>query len=222
MTPRVPRRSPRRPPKIDPTPTEPVLLRVPKARYLQISGQGSPGASEFRECLQALYQVGYALRATYRAHGSVGFSLGRLEGLYWGVDLARTSPADSAAWRWRLILRVPPSVRRDALTQAIAIQDEKGGSPRAHRVELADVEEGECVQLLHVGPYAAERDSFARMEAFAHSLGRQLQGPHHEIYLSDPRRVPARRLRTILRMPAPRAPAAGPAPRADVALAIAP
>ena len=68
-------------------------------------------------------------------------------------------------------------------------------------VKLEAMDEGDCVQMLHVGPYDKEHETIALMRSFAEGSGLRLIGPHHEIYLSDPRRVPAERLRTILRQP---------------------
>ncbi len=66
---------------------------------------------------------------------------------------------------------------------------------------LETIEEGRVVQALHVGPYATERSTIERMLAFAHDRGLTVSGRHHEVYLSDPRRVAAERLKTVLRMP---------------------
>ena len=69
------------------------------------------------------------------------------------------------------------------------------------RVELVTIDEGQCVQILHTGPYTEEQESIARMREFARAAGRELAGKHHEIYLSDPRRVKPEKLKTILRYP---------------------
>jgi hypothetical protein len=100
--------------------------------------------------------------------------------------------------RWKLLIRVPGFVREKDLsvaTAALAARG-RGASPR---VRLERIEEGRCVQALHVGPYATEPTTLERMTAFAHGEGLALRGRHHEIYLSDPRRVEPARLRTILR-----------------------
>jgi hypothetical protein len=68
-------------------------------------------------------------------------------------------------------------------------------------VTLETLDEGKCVQVLHVGPYTAEQSTIARMRAFAKQQGLSFKGRHHEIYLSDPRRIEAEKLRTILRQP---------------------
>jgi hypothetical protein len=77
----------------------------------------------------------------------------------------------------------------------------KGKAPLAQAVKLQTIREGSCVQVLHVGPYADEPRSVKAMEQFAAARGLAFSGTHHEIHLSDPRRVPPSLLRTILRMP---------------------
>ena len=77
----------------------------------------------------------------------------------------------------------------------------RGKAAEVKEVKLERLDEGRCVQMLHVGPYEREHETIAKMKSFAEQKGLQLVGPHHEIYLSDPRRVPPDRLRTILRQP---------------------
>ena len=77
----------------------------------------------------------------------------------------------------------------------------QGKDKRVGDVELVTLEEGLCVQMLHVGPWDAEAASIDEMTRFAISAGRKIAGKHHEIYISDPRRVPPARLKTILRQP---------------------
>ncbi|MGI0133103.1 MAG: GyrI-like domain-containing protein [Thermoplasmata archaeon] len=156
---------------------------------------------EFRTSVDALFRMGWTVKSARKAHGH-DFKIGRLEGLYWGIDPHSRGVALPEGLRWRLLLRVPDDVRREALREAMEIVDRRRGNPRVHAVTLTDVAEGECVQLLHVGPFGTESESLRLMEEFAHASGRELQGPHHQIYLSDPRRTPPSRLRTILRYPA--------------------
>jgi hypothetical protein len=77
----------------------------------------------------------------------------------------------------------------------------KGKEPQVRQVKLESLEEGLCVQMLHIGPYDKEGETVVQMEAFAGEQGMEFHGRHHDIYLSDPRRVPSERLKTILRHP---------------------
>jgi hypothetical protein len=107
-------------------------------------------------------------------------------------------------WNWKLLMRVPEFIKAADVKAAIRTLEKKGKAPGAAEVYLEKLNEGTCVQMLHVGPYATEEETIAQMMAFANEQGLAFHGLHHEIYLSDPRRVPPQRLRTILRHPVAR------------------
>jgi hypothetical protein len=104
-------------------------------------------------------------------------------------------------WRWKLIIRVPQFIAARDLRDAAAKLKEKGKGDPAAKVRLETIREGRCVQALHVGPYSSEPATIERMKAVAEASGLSFSGAHHEIYLSDPRRVAPEKLRTILRLP---------------------
>jgi hypothetical protein len=102
------------------------------------------------------------------------------------------------------MIRTPDFISQKDLKAAVATLLKRGKSPDVKEVALETIDEGECVQMLHVGPYERECDTIALMQSFAETKGLKLGGPHHEIYLSDPRRVQPERLKTILRDPVKR------------------
>jgi hypothetical protein len=104
-------------------------------------------------------------------------------------------------WQWKMMIRTPDFVEPSELERAAAVLIEKGKAPQADQVKLERLGEGLCVQMLHVGPYEEEPRTFEQMAGFAGEQGLVFHGHHHEIYLSDPRRVPPERLKTILRHP---------------------
>jgi hypothetical protein len=103
-------------------------------------------------------------------------------------------------WHWDLIIRTPDSVTAPQLKAAREKMLGKG-VPEAADVVFQTIREGQCVQMLHVGPYSAEPATIESMRAFARSEGYEFADKHHEIYLSDPRRVAPEKLKTILRIP---------------------
>ena len=180
------------------TPKQPVFVVVGPARYLSIIGQGAPGGEQFRSHIAALYSVAFTLKMTEKLAGN-DYKVCHLEGQWWaenGSDFRTHQPKE---WKWRLLLRVPEFITRTEVDAAIKTVIEKGKSALANEVKLEELTEGRCVQMLHVGPYPEEKGSIEKMNALAEANGLQLRGPHHEIYLSDPNRVPPSRLRTILR-----------------------
>jgi hypothetical protein len=175
------------------TPWEPVLVNTSGALCLAIAGKGGPNDPAFEECIAALYGVAYTLKMASKFAGR-DYRVCHLEGL----------------WKWKppsytLLIRVPEFITEEAVADAAAKLITKGKGERAGKVKLLPLEEGTAVQVLHVGPYADEPRSVAAMEAFAAGQGLSPAGLHHEIYLSDPRRVAPERLRTILRQPVRRA-----------------
>jgi hypothetical protein len=181
------------------TPRKPVLLQTKPARYLAIRGQGAPGGEQFTASIGALYGVAFTIKMTRKFAGNSDYAICKLEGQwFFGGDPAKL-PKEK--WKWKLMIRTPDFITEADRKQALATLRKKGKSREVGEVKLETIAEGQCVQMLHVGPYEKEGETVALMQSFAESKGFKLVGPHHEIYLSDPRRVPPERLKTILRMP---------------------
>ena len=183
-------------------PKKPVLISIEPAQYLAISGQGAPGGERFTACIGALYGVAFTIKMTRKFAGKQDYAVCKLEGQwFFEGDLAKI-PKDE--WQWKLLIRTPDFVGQSDRQQAVATLLKKGKPREVEEVKLEKLNEGQCVQMLHVGPYDRESETIALMQAFAESRGLKFAGAHHEIYLSDPRRVPPERLKTILREPVDR------------------
>ncbi len=187
------------------TPKQPVLVQTSEATYLTITGQGEPGGPVFTEKIGALYSVAYTVKMTRKFAGQEDYGVCKLEAQYWcgqgGADFERVPRAE---WCWRFLIRTPDFVTPEDLNKAVTALAKKGKSASAREVKLESLAEGLCVQMLHVGPYDREAETIARMRAYVEKEGLKFHGRHHEIYLSDPHRVPAERLKTILRIPVTR------------------
>jgi hypothetical protein len=182
-------------------PRSPVLVDIGPAQYVAIAGRGEPGGAEFSDAVSALYNVAFTVKMARKFAGS-DYAVSKLEGLWWGSRPGADFMAEPRQrWNWQLMIRVPDFVAADEVADASSRLIERGKPQSVTRVRLEPLTEGRCVQMLHVGPYTAEPASVERMRAFAEERGLGFRGRHHEIYLSDPRRVAAERLRTILRMP---------------------
>lgn len=183
----------------------PRVVRVAHGRCLAVDGQGAPGDAFFLRAVRALYAMAHTLQAAARAAGR-GFRLMPLEAQWWGADPAAdftTEPRER--WRYKLLLRVPDLVGDRDLAKARAALQAKGEGEGVDAVELERFSEGRCLQALHVGPYTTERETVERLRAAAARQGLGFAGRHHEIYLSDPRRTPPEKLRTLVRHPVRRA-----------------
>ncbi len=180
-------------------PRNPRVVTAGKGQYLSVEGRGRPGDALFRAQVGALYGMAWTLKMTKKGLGK-DFKMMPLEALWWG-EAAEPGAAPGAEWSWKLLLRVPNFVRRRDLSAAAQALAARGRGQGAREVALEQLKEGRCVQALHVGPYDTEHETIEHMARAARAHGLALHGRHHEIYLSDPRRVPPERLRTILRHP---------------------
>jgi len=182
------------------TPKEPVFVVVGPAKYLSITGHGAPGGEHFKTHISALYSVAFTLKMAEKFAGH-DYKVCHLEGQWWAEDHCDFRSHEPKEWQWRLLIRVPDFIAQSEVDNAIKTVIAKGKVALANEVKLEELTEGRCVQMLHIGPYAEEKAAVDRMHEMVEGQGLHLRGPHHEIYLSDPNRVPAERLRTIVRYP---------------------
>jgi len=184
------------------TPKSPLLVLIQEGSYLVIEGRGEPGGAEFTAKIGALYGVAYTIKMTRRFSGAQDYVIGKLEAQWWGEQEGIAfNQLPRGKWHWKMLIRTPDFVEQQELKQAISVLLEKGKQSEVAQVRLEKLAEGKCIQMLHVGPYERESDTMAQMKEFAEREGLLPAGKHHEIYLSDPRRIPPERLKTILRMP---------------------
>lgn len=181
---------------------QPMIVEVGPTHFLSIVGQGAPGSETFSESVGALYSMAYTIKMTRKAKGLQDYVICKLECQYW-LDNGSSdfSSTDMEEWNWRLLIRTPESIAKDELDRAATLLAEKGKTDLARKVCLFTQVEGKCVQMLHIGPYNQEEKTLNAMLSYAEKQNLQPSGKHHEIYLSDPRRVPPERLKTILRLP---------------------
>lgn len=184
------------------------VVEVPEMRYLMIDGAGDPNsAPEYAHAVAALFSVAYALKFASKKHLGIDTVVMPLEGQWHAPDMAAfTTRRDKSAWFWTLMIMVPAHVTDEMFAAAAdAVVKKKGASPSLSSVRLETLEEGLCVQTLHVGSYDDETPVLAELhERFIPEQGLTMRGLHHEIYLSDARRVEPAKLRTILRQPVSR------------------
>lgn len=181
-----------------------AVVDVPPLQHLAVDGHGDPNTSPaYRDAVASLFPVAYALRAASRRDLGRDYVVMPLEGLWWADDLAAfTTARDPSRWRWRLLVMTPDWLTRDDVDRASSAVAARGGAPALDRLRLERLDEGRCVQTLHVGPYDAEGPLLEELHRVVlPRLGLRPTGHHHEVYLGDPRRAAPERLRTILRQP---------------------
>lgn len=196
---------------------EPALLEVPPMRFFMADGVGDPNEAggAFQQAVSLLYGLAYTVRMSAKSgqapQGYFEYTVAPLEGLWSmadnepGVDFARKH-----RFAWTVMIRQPAFVTEAVFTWAKAELARKKKRDAAD-ARLAEYAEGLCVQCMHIGPYAAEPATVARMEAYmvAHGLVPDYASRrHHELYVQDPARVAPEKLKTILRIPVRKLPGA--------------
>jgi hypothetical protein len=186
-----------------PSAGQPQLVTVPKMRFAMVDGQGDPNTSkDFHDAIGALYGTVYGLKfARKKANIEPDFTIGTLEGLWWNETGLKYAMGNKADWFWTVMIWLPDEVEQGEFDEFISELKQKKPNPALGKVRLEDYSEGLAVQILHIGPYDTEADSIELMTKFAAEQGYTQSGKHHEIYLSDPRRVPPEKYRTIVRHP---------------------
>lgn len=179
------------------------IVDVPELQYLMLDGRGDPNGAAFAEALEALYPLAYALKLASKRELGRDYAVMPLEGQWWADDMESFTVArDKASWQWTLLMLVPDWIDRAAFEAAVTAVAAKRAPARLADIRLEPLAEGRCVQTLHVGAFDDEGPVLERMHhEFIPAHGLRMTGRHHEIYLSDARRVEPAKRRTILRQP---------------------
>ncbi len=181
------------------------IVDVPDLQYLMIDGHGDPNtAPAYADALAALYPVAYKIKFASKRDLDRDYVVPPLEALWWATDMAAfTARRDKSQWDWTVMIMAPEWITGamvEAARATVAATAPPSSSLDALRLDT--LHEGRCVQTLHVGPYDAEAEVLAELHhGFIPAADLRMTGKHHEIYLSDARRVEPAKLRTILRQP---------------------
>ena len=176
------------------------LIKVPATKYIMVDGDGEPGGEAFQQAMSVIYNLAYTMKFRSRNLLKKDYNVMAPEGLWWmkGGVFDQNRPKD---WLWTLMVVVPDFTTDKMFREAVAEVKRKKNPPGLDKAHLESFTEGLCVQAMHIGPYSAETETIAKMEAFAKDHGYKFAGKHHEIYLGDPRRAAPSKLKTIVRHP---------------------
>lgn len=188
---------------------KPEIISVPKANFIAVSGEGNPNEPDgaYQRAISILYAVAYTLkmsdRTGHKMDGFFQYVMPPLEG-FWKTDTGVIDYGRKDAFQWISVIRLPDFVKPEDLDWAVETAGKKKHldcSP----AKFWTVDEGLCVQMMHLGPFDAEPASIAQMEEYIHARDYVSDFTdtrlHHEIYLSDARRVPPEKWKTVLRHP---------------------
>lgn len=185
-----------------PSAKEAVEINVPTMNFIMIDGKGDPNtAKEYREAIEALYQLSYALKFKVKKELEIDYGVMPLEGLWWVANMEDFSADDKDAWLWTMMIMQPEMVGNELVTEAMTEVRKKKAPAALDKARFEEFDEGWAVQIMHIGPYAAEAPTIERLHGWIAEHGYTRRGKHHEIYLSDPRRSAPEKLKTIIRQP---------------------
>ena len=190
---------------------KPSIVTVPKANYIAVRGKGNPNEADgaYQKAIGVLYSVAYTLKMSYKTDynikGFFEYVVPPLEGFWWqdGID-GSVDYTDKSAFNWTSVIRLPDFVTKKDFAWAVETAAKKKKMD-CSSAEFITVEEGLCVQIMHIGAYDDEPATVAIMDKFLAENGYENDFSevrlHHEIYLSDARKVSPEKLKTVIRHP---------------------
>ena len=179
-----------------------VEVDLPEMRFVMVDGTGDPNtAAAYRAAVEWLYSVSYAMKFSSKNELDRDYVVPPLEGLWWADDPADFVLRNKERWNWTMMIMVPDFVTQEMFSAAREKAEQKlGTAPETAR--LTSYREGRCLQTMHIGSYDDEGPTLARLhDEIMPQSELTFNGPHHEIYISDPRRIAPSRLKTVLRQP---------------------
>jgi hypothetical protein len=187
-----------------PSAKEISIVDVPEMNFLMIDGMGDPTKSkEFADAIQALYPVAYGIKFDYKKNKGIDFGVMPLEGLWWADDMTDFSSkkGNRDNWKWTLMIMQPEIVDKKTVEDQIKIVKEKKNPPMIDKIRFETYKEGKSAQVMYTGPFSEEGPTILKMHDKIKDLNGNLSGKHHEIYLSDFRKVAPEKMKTVLRQP---------------------
>lgn len=191
-------------------PKQPGIVEIPKMNFLAVRGKGDPNEEngEYKRAMELLYGIAYTIKMSYKGEhvieGFFEYVVPPLEGLWWqegirGVDYSRKD-----LFQWISLIRLPDFVKESDFEWALEEAARKKKTDFS-QVEFFSYDEGLCVQCMHLGSYDDEPATIRQMETYVQEHGYAIditdKRHHHEIYLSDPRKTEAAKLKTVIRHP---------------------
>ncbi|CAH2715630.1 hypothetical protein BACCIP111895_02814 [Neobacillus rhizosphaerae] len=183
--------------------TTPAIIDVPKMPYLMISGKGDPNGEAFAEATGALYSLSYAVKMSYKSKfvpdGYYEYTVFPLEGVWDLIDKSKPT-SDKENYQYTIMIRQPNFLTDELFAKFLELTKKKKPNPLLEKVSFNELTDGLCCQMLHLGSFDGESESFAKMKSFCEINGyNRTSKTHREIYLSDPRKTEAAKLKTVLR-----------------------
>ena len=187
---------------------KPEVINVPEFKFATLAGEGNPNSQLFADCIGALYAISYTLKMSLKKmdnppNGYHDYTVYPLEGI-WDLKEEAKKNFDGTFNKddlvFKIMIRQPDFVEEELFEEMLELTKKKKPQPLLDKVKFEKITDGKCIQMLHIGSYDDEPASFKKMEEFAENENlKRISKKHREIYLSDFRKVPAEKLKTVLR-----------------------
>ncbi|WP_405414412.1 GyrI-like domain-containing protein [Maribacter sp. Asnod1-A12] len=187
---------------------KPELITLPKFQFISIKGSGNPNSKFFTEHIKALYSVAYTIKMSLKKmtllpENYFDWTVYPLEGIWDISDKAKKhfdGQIDKNELVFELMIRQPNFINSILFDQMLDIVKEKKPHNLLEKIQFKQIVEGPCIQMLHIGSFNKENETFQLMEDYTKNKGLKRKSKiHREIYLSDFRKVPEEKLKTVLR-----------------------
>jgi hypothetical protein len=189
---------------------KPQIVTIPKMNYIAVRGKGNPNDEdgEYKKALNVLYSLAYTLKMSYKTDykidGFFQYVVPPLEGFWWQEGIKGVDLSNKATFNWISVIRLPDFITKKDFNWAIDLATKKKKID-CSKAEFLTLDEGLCVQIMHIGPYDMEPETIKIMNDFIDEKGYQTditdERLHHEIYLSDVRKVDSSKWKTVIRHP---------------------
>jgi hypothetical protein len=187
----------------NPKPSRFTLVKVPKLQYLMVDGQGDPNkVIEYQEAVEALFSVSYTLKFHSKNELGMDYVVPPLEGLWWSDNFDDFRSRRKDKWSWTMMIMVPDWLGKKGFKEAVSTVRSKKPAIKVERLRLESLNEGLSAQIMHIGSYDDETPTLLKLhDEWLPENGFKETLKHHEIYIGDPRKTPAAKLKTVLRQP---------------------
>ena len=193
---------------------KPQIVEIPRTNYIAVRGKGDPNDEHgtYKQAIGVLYAIAYTLKMSYKTNNKINgffeYVVPPLEGFWWQDGVNGVNYADKNSFNWISVIRLPDFVEKNDFEWAVETASKKKKLD-CSSAEFLTIDEGLCVQIMHIGSYDDEPATVELMDKFLTENGYENDFSdtrlHHEIYLSDARRVAPEKLKTVIRHPVKKA-----------------
>lgn len=183
---------------------KPEIIELPAIQYLMIDGEGGLAGELFQQAIEALFAVSYKTKFISKKELGQDYAVMPLEGLWWAHNMNDFESGNKDKWKWTLMIMQPWHITTEVIEQAMVEVKKKKNLQAIDQLRLEPFSEGKCAQMMHIGPFSEEHENIMKLHNLIEEQGGAFDGKiqkHHEIYLSDFRKIDPAKMKTVIRQP---------------------